>query len=84
MSKAACLLEAALDGTKPIADRVPNRHSTSMEQTTKDALLKAVVRLPDWIRHDLAAKDTALRVRAEESLAAMLVDVLDRASDGKA
>jgi hypothetical protein len=54
-----------------------------MEQSTKDALLKAVARLPDWIRHDLTAKDAALRVRAEESLAAMLVDVVDRASDGK-
>jgi hypothetical protein len=54
-----------------------------MEQTTKDALLKAVVRLPDWIRHDLAAKDATLRLRAEESLAAMLADVVDRASDGK-
>jgi hypothetical protein len=54
-----------------------------MEQTTKDALLKAVVRLPDWIRHDLAAKDATLRLRAEESLAVMLADVVDRASDGK-
>jgi hypothetical protein len=69
---------------KAIADRAPNRHSTEMEQSTKDALLKAVVRLPDWIRHDLAAKDAALRVRAEESLTAMLVDVVDRASDGMA
>jgi hypothetical protein len=55
-----------------------------MEQTTRDALLKAIARLPDWIRHDLATKDAALRVRAEESLAAMLADVLDRASSGKA
>ncbi len=66
-----------------IADRPPNRHSVGMEQTTKDALLKAVARLPDWIRHDLAAKDAALRVRAEESLTAMLVDVLERAAAGK-
>jgi hypothetical protein len=55
-----------------------------MEQTTKDAVLKAVVRLPDWIRHDLASKDAALRTRAEEALVAILVDVVDRASDGKA
>ncbi len=53
-----------------------------MEQATRDAFLKAVARLPEWIRHDLAARDAALRVRAEESLAAMLLDVLQRASDG--
>ena len=54
-----------------------------MEQTTKDALLKAVARLPDWIRHDLAGKDAALRMRAEEALAAMLMDVVERASQGR-
>jgi hypothetical protein len=67
-----------------IADPAPNRHSAGMEQTSKDVLFKAVARLPEWVRHDLAAKDAALRVRAEESLAAILVDALDRASDGKA
>ncbi len=54
-----------------------------MDQTSKDALLKAVARLPDWVRHDLAGKDAALRMRAEEALAAMVVDALDRASDSK-
>lgn len=49
-----------------------------MDQTAKDALLKAITRLPDWIRHDLAGKDPALRMRAEEAMRAMLVDVLDR------
>ena len=44
-----------------------------MDQTAKDVLLKAVARLPDWMRHDLAAKDAALRTRAEEALAAGLV-----------
>ena len=51
-----------------------------MDQGTRDALQKTVVRLPDWIRHDLAGKDAALRLRAEEALMAMLLDVLDRAS----
>ena len=54
-----------------------------MDQTTKDALLKAVARLPDWVRHDLAARDAALRVRAEEALTAMLVDVLEKATAEK-
>ena len=68
---------------KAIADNAPNRHSTMMDQASKDAVLKAVGRLPDWIRHDLATKDAALRLRAEESLAAMLVDVVERASEAK-
>ncbi len=68
---------------KAIADSAPTRHSIGMEQTSKDALAKAVARLPDWIRHDLATKDAALRMRAEESLAAMLVDVLDRTANGQ-
>ncbi len=54
-----------------------------MDQTTRDALLKTVSRMPDWIRHDLAVKDASLRIRAEESLVAMLLDVMARASEPK-
>lgn len=54
-----------------------------MDPMIKDALLKAVTRLPDWIRHDLAGKDAALRMRAEEALAAMMMDVVERASGDK-
>lgn len=54
-----------------------------MDQTIKAALLKAVTRLPDWIRHDLAGKDAALRMRSEEALVAMLVDVLERTAGSK-
>lgn len=49
-----------------------------MDQTTKDALLKVIARLPDWIRHDLAGKDAGLRLRAEEALAAILADFIER------
>lgn len=51
-----------------------------MEQTIKDAIHRVVVRLPDWIRHDLAGKDAALRMRAEEALTAMVMDVVQRAA----
>lgn len=44
----------------------------------KDALLAAIVRLPDWIRKDLAAKDGTVRTRAEEELAAMLAGAIER------
>jgi hypothetical protein len=41
------------------------------------ALILAVLqRAPQWIRHDLAAKDDNTRLRAEESLTAMIVDAL--------
>ncbi|WP_132270126.1 DUF6771 family protein [Novosphingobium sp. PhB57] len=42
-------------------------------------------RTPQWIRHDLEAKDPAIRIRAEETLAAMIARALeDRASDAEA
>ena len=63
-----------------IADLGSNGHRADMDQQTRDAFEKAISRLPDWIRHDLGGKDGALRMRAEEALVAMLVDVLDRAS----
>lgn len=48
-----------------------------MDQTAKDILLKAVARTPEWVRHDLAAKDIAARNRAEETLAAIIIDALE-------
>jgi hypothetical protein len=53
-----------------------------MDQTAKDALHNALARLPEWLRHDLAAKDSAVRLRAEESLAAILIAALDAEADG--
>lgn len=32
-----------------------------------------VTRLPQWVRTDLASKDSSARARAEETLAAMIV-----------
>ena len=49
-----------------------------MNPQDKEALHAAVVRLPDWIRKDLAGKDSTVRARAEEELTAMLVGVLER------
>lgn len=48
-----------------------------MDQSAKDIVAKTVARMPEWIRHDLTVKDSAVRVRAEESLAAMLVAALE-------
>ncbi len=35
-----------------------------------------LTRMPEWLRHDLAGKDALLRARAEEALAAMIVNAI--------
>lgn len=41
------------------------------------ALVAEVLRhAPEWVRHDLAARDRAVRLRAEETLAAMIAAAL--------
>jgi hypothetical protein len=40
----------------------------------------ASLRAPQWIRHDLDAKDDAIRTLAEETLAAMIANVLREGS----
>lgn len=47
-----------------------------MGETTFDIIVRVLGRAPQWLRHDLAGKDIAARARAEETLAAMLVDAL--------
>lgn len=35
-------------------------------------ILAVIERAPQWVRHDLEAKDAVIRARAEETLAAMI------------
>jgi len=43
------------------------------------AIIEAVVqRAPQWLRHDLASSDKAVRARAEETMAAMLAEALSQ------
>ena len=53
-----------------------------MEEEMKAILLGVIERAPQWIRHDLAAKDAATRARAEETLAAMITDALGNGNAG--
>jgi hypothetical protein len=53
-----------------------------MNDEMKAIILGVIERAPQWIRHDLAAKDAASRVRAEETLAAMIADALGNGSAG--
>lgn len=52
-----------------------------MTRDLTDTILRAVERAPQWIRRDLDAKDPIVRIRAEESLAAMIADALDSQAD---
>ena len=52
-----------------------------MNQAAIDLLARTVPRLPDWIRHDLAAKDSGVRLRAEETLVAMIANVLSEGTN---
>jgi len=45
-----------------------------MDTATKSAIFNILTRVPEWLRHDFASKDSAARIRAEESLAAILAD----------
>lgn len=47
-------------------------------------ILQVLERAPQWIRHDLEAKDATLRIRAEETLAAMIANALQEAGEEKA
>ena len=50
-----------------------------MEQRSKVIALGIAERLPQWLRSDLAASDPAVRMRAEETLAAIIADAFGSA-----
>lgn len=50
--------------------------SQTMNEALTDMILAVIGRAPEWIRHDLVAKDAAIRTRAEERLAAMIANAL--------
>ena len=47
-----------------------------MNEAATKMILAILERAPEWLRHDLAAKDAAIRARAEETLAAMIASAL--------
>jgi hypothetical protein len=50
-----------------------------MSETPDAKLRDALRRLPDWVRKDLAANDAARRERAEDTLCAILLPLLENA-----
>ncbi|NYF33495.1 hypothetical protein [Sphingopyxis sp. JAI108] len=55
-----------------------------MTQELTDTILRVVERAPQWLKRDLDAKDPVARIRAEESLAAMIADAFERQTDAAA
>lgn len=48
-----------------------------MTMTIIDTIAAVLARAPEWLRHDLIAKDHASRARAEDALAAMIAAALE-------
>lgn len=48
-----------------------------MDDRIREIITATLTRMPEWIRHDLVAKDAAVRERAEETLAAMIASALE-------
>lgn len=50
-----------------------------MNDSIQTATTAVIARVPEWVRHDLVSKDQSTRLRAEETLAAMIVNALTEA-----
>jgi hypothetical protein len=51
-----------------------------MKETLTTTVLQVIERTPQWVRHDLESTEPAVRIRAEETLAAMIAAALDGVS----
>ncbi|WP_205316166.1 hypothetical protein [Novosphingobium sp. P6W] len=51
-----------------------------MTETLTTTVLQVIERTPQWVRHDLESKEPAVRIRAEETLAAMIAAALREVS----
>ena len=51
-----------------------------MTETLTTTVLQVIERTPQWVRHDLESKEPAVRIRAEETLAAMIAAALHEVS----
>lgn len=47
-------------------------------------ILQTVERAPQWVRRDLCSTDQAARTQAEETLAAIIADALNRTDEPQA
>lgn len=54
----------------------PVAEAGQMDCQLRSIILSALERAPDWIKRDLNSKDVRMRIRAEESLAAIIESAL--------
>lgn len=54
-------------------------HSMPMGNHDQSLISLAIARAPEWIRRELLSDEKAIRARAEEALAAMIANALQRA-----
>ena len=60
-----------------VAPKARSRHGVSMiSDEMSQRILHAIEHAPDWLRQDLISKDPQVRIRAEETLAAMIAAAL--------
>jgi hypothetical protein len=52
-----------------------------MTENNAAIILQTVERAPQWVRRDLCSSDPAARTQAEETLAAMIADALNRKNE---
>ncbi len=55
--------------------------AASMTDDLTTIVLGAIERAPQWIRRDLESRERVVRIRAEESLAAMIRDALRKTDE---
>ena len=67
---------AGLSISAALAQVYHTEHSAAMDDATLKIILAVLERAPEWISHDLGGKDSAARMRAEETLAAMIASAL--------
>ncbi|MES2496012.1 MAG: DUF6771 family protein [Pseudomonadota bacterium] len=53
-----------------------DKYGAMNPEDTVAKIAKVIANAPDWLRQDLASKDTSLRTRAEETPAAMITAAL--------
>ena len=70
-----------VDGLRDVfGARQQKRGAIGMKETLTTTVLQVIERTPQWVRHDLESKEPAVRIRAEETLAAMIAAALDGVS----
>lgn len=69
-------VETAIAARSQLPDRTKCQHRGAMDDTLLATITAVIARAPEWIRHDLLSKETSIRTRAEETLAAMIANAL--------